>query len=183
MSRRSFSLAFLVLAVGPLAASRGDDAWDACQFLVGEWVGEGTGKPGEGEGAFSMELALQGKILVRKNRSDYPATKERAAFSHEDLMVVYRGDNGAKTRAIYFDSEGHVIRYAIKASEDKRTLTFLSDPAPSSPRFRLTYVKAEGEALRIKFEIAPPDKPETFQTYLDGSARRRPRREAETPKK
>jgi hypothetical protein len=30
---------------------------------------------------------LQGEILVRKNRAEYPATKERAEFVHDDLMI------------------------------------------------------------------------------------------------
>ena len=41
--------------------------WEALQFLVGEWSGEGGGGPGEGSGTFSFATELQGKILVRKN--------------------------------------------------------------------------------------------------------------------
>src|SRR5438552_17948620 len=61
--------------------------WDSWQFLLGEWIGEGGGAPGQGEGSFNFSLDLQKQVLVRKNHSDYPATKERQAYSHDDLMV------------------------------------------------------------------------------------------------
>jgi hypothetical protein len=87
-------------------------------------------------------------------------------------MVIYRGESGAPTKAIYFDSEGHVINYTATFSQDQRTLTFLSDAAAAGPRFRLSYTQGEAGVLRIKFEIAPPGNPDAFRTYLEGSARR-----------
>jgi hypothetical protein len=140
---------------------------------MGEWVGEGTGAPGEGTGGFTFRLELQGRVLVRRNHADYPATKDRPDFSHEDLMVVYPSADGGATRAVYFDSEGHVIHYAATVSEPAKTWTFLSELEPSAPRYRLTYEeKSEGKLL-IRFEIAPPDKPGAFQTYIQASAHRK----------
>lgn len=146
--------------------------WSAWQFLLGEWVGEGTGDPGQGSGTFSFQLDLQKRILVRKNRADYPATKDRPAFSHEDLMVIYQ-DTANSARAIYFDNEGHVIHYAASFSKNQDTLTFVSTPMPSAPRFRLTYVKGKNQTLGIKFDIAPPGKPEEFAPYIQATARRK----------
>jgi hypothetical protein len=147
--------------------------WDPWRFLLGEWTGEGTGKPGEGTGGFSFAFDLQGKILVRKNRADYPATKDRPAYSHEDLMVVYAESGGKPDRAVYFDNEGHVIHYAAAFSSDGKTLTLLSDAVPSAPRFRMTYTQQEPSALSLKFEIAPPGKPDSFQTYIQATAHRK----------
>jgi hypothetical protein len=146
--------------------------WDSWKFLVGDWVGEGSGQPGQGSGSFSFHFELQGKILVRKNRSDYPATKDRPAVSHEDLMVIYPEAGETPNRAIYFDNEGHVIHYAATFADDGNSVTFLSDAAPSAPRFRLTYVKGKEGKVTIRFEIAPPGKPEAFSTYLEGAAHR-----------
>jgi len=146
--------------------------WQAWNFLLGRWVGEGSGEPGQGSGSFSFRADLQGRILVRKNRADYPATKDRPAFSHEDLMVIYHQGGGSPARAIYFDNEGHVIHYAASFSEDGTSWVFLSDPAPSAPRYRLTYTKGKDGVLGIKFEIAPPDKPDAFSTYIEARARR-----------
>ncbi len=172
--RRAWTLCLVLCFLG-FPAQKGMDAgnWDAWRFLIGEWTAEGGGKPGQGTGTFSFSLDLQGKILLRKNRSDYSATKDHPAYSHQDLMVIYRQPDGADTRAIYFDSEGHVIHYRAEFSEDKKALTFLSDAEASAPRFRLTYTKGRDQALTIRFEIAPPGKPDSFSTYVEGIARRR----------
>lgn len=167
----------LVMAVfvSSAPAWRAEDApnWDSWRFLLGEWTAEGGGQPGQGAGTFSFAFDLQGGILVRKSRVDYPATKDRPAFSHEDLMVIYREAGAASPRAIYFDNEGHVIHYSAEFSDGGNALEFLSDPVPSAPRFRLTYTKAEGGTLRVRFEIAPPGKPDAFSTYVEGAARRK----------
>jgi hypothetical protein len=162
----------VAFSIGIATAASADDTWQPYQFLVGEWTGDGGGQPGKGSGQFSFGWDLQGKVLVRRNLAKYPAAQGRFAFTHEDLMVIYRADQDLRTRAIYFDSEGHVINYAAAFSGDKGTLTFLSDAAPSSPRFRLSYTKGADDSLRIKFEIAPPGKPDGFKTYLEGSAHR-----------
>jgi hypothetical protein len=144
--------------------------WDAFQFLMGEWVGEGTGAPGEGTGGFTFSFDLQNTVLVRKNYANYPATKERPAFAHNDLMVVYQ--EVGKIRAIYFDNEQHVINYSVTPSSDSNSVVFLSDPMPSAPRFRLTNTKAGTDKITITFEMAPPGKPESFTRYIEAQARR-----------
>jgi hypothetical protein len=151
---------------------RADDAWEPYRYLLGDWVGEGGGDPGKGSGQFSFRLELQDKVIVRKNRAEFPAAGGRPAATHDDLMVIYRAEGGAPTKAIYFDSEGHVIHYTASFSADHATLTFVSDAAPSTPRFRLSYTKFEEGSVGIKFEIAPPGKPDAFKTYLEGKARR-----------
>jgi hypothetical protein len=166
--------AFL-LAVTPLAAQplKVEDPWAPLSLVLGEWVAEGEGKPGEGTGGFSFHPDLGQNILVRNSRADYPATKDRPAFSHADLMIVYREPAGNRLRAIYFDNEGHVINYAVEPSKDGSTVQFLSDVLPSSPRYRLTYRKTGPDTVTLKFEIAPPGKPEAFSTYIEARARRK----------
>jgi hypothetical protein len=148
-------------------------AWDQWRPLVGQWQGAGKGSRGEGAGGFSFAFDLQNKVLLRKSHTDYPAAEGRPAFSHDDLMVIYADEGTHKFRADYFDNEGHVIRYTADFSPDGRTLTFVSDPAPSQPTFRLTYVKSPGDTLGIKFEIAPPNAPDKFKMYVEGSAHKR----------
>jgi len=147
-------------------------SWDDWQFLLGEWIGERGGQPGQGIGTFAFSLELQNTILVRKNHAEYPATKDRPAFSHDDLMVVHQ-EAGKPTQAIYFDNEGHVINYTVGFSEDKNGVTFLSELMPSAPRFKLTYTKGEKDTVLIKFEIASPGKPEEFSPYLEAKAKRK----------
>ena len=144
--------------------------WNAFKFLIGEWIGEGTGATGEGSGGFSFSYDLQKTVLVRKNYANYPATKDRPAFTHNDLMVVYQ--EGGKTRAVYFDNEQHVINYSVTISSDSNSVVFVSDVVPSAPRFRLTNTKAGSDKITITFEIAPPGEPESFARYIEASARR-----------
>lgn len=161
---------FVLMLAGTGAARADEDLLAGYRFLVGEWVGEGKGST-QGSGRFSFAPDLQGKILVRRNSAELPAAQGRPALKHEDLLILYPGA-GEGDRAIYFDNEGHVIQYKVAFSGDHKTLTFLSDPAPNMPRFRLTYVRENDGALGIKFEFAAPDKPDQFRTYLEGSARR-----------
>src|SRR5947209_4951221 len=108
-------------AVGAGAAPK-DDPWAAYRFLVGEWVGEGGGRPGQGAGQCSFAFELQGKVLVRRNRAEFPAAAGRPASVHEDLMVIYPAAGGKAGKAVYFESEGHVIHYTASPSEDGRAL-------------------------------------------------------------
>ncbi len=164
-------LLLTALALCPLLNAAED--WGALQYLIGSWTGEGAGDPGNGAGTFSFQPDLQGEILVRKSHAEYPVSKDRKPAVHDDLMVVYRElserAEGA-LRAIYFDNEGHVIRYAITMFGDK--IVFAANPESGGPRYRLTYTHISPDALRLKFEIASPGK--GFTTYLDGSAKRLP---------
>jgi hypothetical protein len=148
------------------APTKPDDRWAPLAFLIGEWTGEGGGGPGQGNGGFSFLPDQQGTILVRKNRADYPATKDRPAFSHTDLMFVYRESGETKLRAIYFDVEDHVIHYTVQPSADGNSVQFVSE------NYRLNYRKRGPNSLAIKFEIAPSDKPGAYKTYIDATAHR-----------
>jgi len=169
-------MAFAVVIVHfvPLCAQQPSrpSNWNGWEFLLGDWIGEGGGNPGQGTGGFTFTQDLQKQILVRKNHAEFPATADRSAFSHDDLMIVYQ-DPPKPARAVYFDNEGHVIHYTAEFSKDRNTLTFISDPIPSSPRFRMIYSKTSDKTLSIKFEIAPPGSPETFSTYLQSTAHRK----------
>ena len=157
----------LVMAAVSLAGAQPGDVWAPLKLLVGDWKGEGAGEPGKGEGAFSFRFELGGKVLVRKSYTAFPAQAGRLANRHDDLLVVYAEDG---LRAIYWDSEGHVIRYRVTASGD--TVTFLSDVSPSAPHFRLSYRATGKDTVFVRFEIAPPGKPEAFGTHLEGTSRR-----------
>ncbi|MBI1746077.1 MAG: hypothetical protein HYR55_05750 [Acidobacteria bacterium] len=164
----------LILAWGTAALAADPpptDLWKPYQFLLGEWVAEGGGRPGQGSGAFSFAWSLDGKIMVRKNRADYPAGQGKPTLTHEDLMIIYPDQTGKGMPAIYFDNEGHVINYNTESNGDARSLTFISAVSSNKPRYRLTYTKTEKDTLSIKFEIAGPGQEGLFKTYLTGEAR------------
>jgi hypothetical protein len=71
------------------------------------------------------------------------------------------------------DSEGHVIHYAVTVSADRKTIEFISEASTSSPRYRLTYLMTGGDALTLKFDVAPPGKPDSLSTYIEAKAKRK----------
>ena len=83
-------------------------------------------------------------------------------------MIVYHDGATHDLRAIYFDSEEHLIHYLIKPSGNG--VEFLSEGPLDAPRFRLTYSSAGADQLKLRFEIAPPGK--DFATYIEASANR-----------
>jgi hypothetical protein len=158
--------ALLLLAAAPLCAQNKPN-WDSWQFLIGDWVGEGSGEPGSGTGGFKFELQLDQRILVRHNHAEYPATKDKPAFSHQDLMVIH--PEGSGWRAVYFDNEGHVIHYSVEVRADGGVTLTSAEPV-SEPRFQLTYTRLAANKVGIEFAIAPPGKP--FTPYIHAAARR-----------
>lgn len=142
--------------------------WPKLGFLVGNWKGAGTGKPGEGASACSFTFDLGNHVLVRKNRVDFPPKAgEKNGTVHEDLMVIYQAPGETSLRAIYWDNEGHTIRYALSFPAADRSVVFESEPADKGPRFKLTYGIGPGGDVAVEFAIAPPGAP--YQTYTRGT--------------
>jgi hypothetical protein len=132
-------------------------------FLIGEWPSSGTGQPGEGKGTAVFARSLQDRVIVRTSFAQYPGSR------HDDLMVIYGAAGGV--RADYYDSEGHVIRYAVTSPASGHAV-FVSDPMPGALRFRLTYRMQSADTLKGEFDIAPPNAPDTFKPYLSWESRR-----------
>jgi len=143
--------------------------WGSLQFLIGEWSGQGAGEPGAGTGSFSFLPDLQGGILVRKSFAEYPASGGKPAYRHDDLLIVYREGPARQLRAIYFDNEGHTIRYSVEASANRAVFT--SDSAQSAPRYRMTYRAMAPDELAFTFEMAAPG--QDLAPYINATLRRR----------
>ncbi len=139
--------------------------WTKIDFLIGDWVGVAGGKDtplGAGQGGFSFELNLDKKIIVRRNHAEYDK-----GVRHDDLMVIYVEGS---PRAIYFDSEGHTIRYNLTIPA-KDQVVFDSDGTQPGPKYRLMYSMEKG-VLKGKFEVAAPGSAE-FKSYMSWSATKR----------
>ncbi len=168
--KRIFILVLLAFLTGGLMfaqASKPPDAWARLSFLVGEWVGVGTGAPGEAVGGTSFAFDLDKEILVRKNWAKYPPKPgEKTGLSHQDLVIIYRSPGESSFRAIYFDNEGHVINYLVTFPQKPDAVVFETDPAQKGPRFRLTYELGADGPLKNVFLIAAPG--EEFKVYAQG---------------
>jgi len=160
----------LSLALPLTARGEPPDPWARWRFLLGEWTDTGAGGPGVGSGGSKFALELDGRILVRHNRADYPAQPDRPAVSHRDLLIVYPGACDSLFRAIYFDNEGHVIPYTVVAPATGGRLVFDSEGPGAGPRFRLTYEAQVGGGLEVGFFTAPPGGELT--RYVAGTLRR-----------
>jgi hypothetical protein len=135
-----------------------DDPWAPFQFLVGDWSGVGSGQPREvvsGSTSFSFDLGQN--ILIRKNRAELaPKPGEKSGAVHEDLVIIYRQPAEPPFRAIYFDSEGHVINYSVSFPARQQSVVFESDVSEKAPRFRFIYELGPDDLLSGEFDIAPP---------------------------
>ena len=86
-------------------------------------------------------------------------------------MIVY--PSSGLLRAMYFDNDGYVINYGVQGDPAKASVVFLSETVPSAQRFRLTYERTSVDGVSLKFEIAPPGKPDAFVTYIEARVRRK----------
>jgi hypothetical protein len=145
----------LLLSVALYLSAQPADPWKPLQFLGGEWIGEGAGSPGESTGACSFAFDLQRKVLIRKSYAESPRSR------HDDLMVVFLESKNLK--AIYFDSEDHVIRYTVEAGPD--LVRFINE------QYRLTYRKSGEDKLLMDFDVGAPGKP--LSNYLHATLRRK----------
>jgi len=163
----SIAVACLLLFEIGRAQTAPKGPWAPLQFLVGTWVGEGSGEPGaSGTGGSTFSFDLDKKIFVRKNWAKYPPRPgEKTGTSHKDLMILYSDPAGASVRAIYFDNEGHVISY-VTSFPAKQSVTFESDVSQPDPRYRLTYELRPDNKLVVVFSIAAPG--QAFKEYTRG---------------
>ena len=146
---------FVCLLLFCSALSAEDARLQSIQFLYGKWKGKGGGSStGEGQGAYSYTPDLNKNIVIRRNFAEYASGPR-----HDDLKIIYVEES---LRAIYFDSEGHVIRYNV-TTPSRTKAVFESDGTQPGPKYRLTYV-LEGADLTGKFEVAPPGA--EYKTYL-----------------
>lgn len=141
---------------------------DKWKWLIGEWVGEGSGQPGQGAGTFTFSFDLNQKVIIRKSHSEYSASGNTPKVIHDDLMIVYPDINGLQDRAIYFDNEGHTILYTAVFQDKSIVLT--SEKAPGSPIFRLTYTLLENDIVNTRFEMSPDGI--NFKAYVEGKSKR-----------
>lgn len=151
-----------------ISSAQQSDLWVKWSWLIGEWRGEGTGQPGQGGGTFSFRSDLDGKILVRKSHSEYPATENKQAVTHDDLMIIYPDQSGSPASAIYFDNEGHKISYSI--SYAARSIILISEKVQGSPVFRLTYTLLDNNSVNTKFEMSQDGV--NYTVYIEGKSKR-----------
>lgn len=161
-------LALLAVLLATPAPAQTSPSLQNLSFLVGSW--ESLGIPSGASGGSEFHYDLQGKVLVRTNHASYPASNGHPASNHEDLLILFLQDV-PPIRGIYFDNEGHVIRYAATAAEPGH-LVLASEPSPGQPRYRLSYSKSGSDRLMGEFSSATAEEPEQFTPMFKWELRR-----------
>jgi hypothetical protein len=142
--------------------------WKALSFLEGTWEAktQGGAAGAAAAGTYTFAKELSGHVLSR--RSNYADCQGPDSFNceHRDLLYVYEGAPGKPLKAIYFDSEGHVIHYDV-STPAPASAVFLSDASQPGPKFRLMY-ELKGAVMSGKFEMQMPGQAE-WKAYLEWS--------------
>ena len=171
MKRLLMAVLILLPAMAFGQSGAAPDPFKALSFLEQNWEANTNGYGGvKSTGTYTFRRELGGHILARRSTSDVTC-KGPTDFDcgHGDMLYVYQDAPGQPLKAIYFDNEGHVIHYQVSAQSGQAT--FLSEPGPG-PRFRLSYRGVGADQVVTTFEVAPPDHPEGFVKYLEGSSKR-----------
>ena len=124
------------------------DPFQSVRFLAGTWNATAAGS---GDiGSYTFEPDLKDHVIVRHSTNG----------EHGDLLYIYTESPDTPLKAIYFDSEGHVIHYTV-TNPTPTSVVFGSD------MYRLTYELKSG-ILSGKFQVKPPGQTD-YKSYLEWS--------------
>lgn len=154
------ALATIVLFSAPVLAAQDKNPLEPLHFLLGTWTADSENQLGTSHGATTFKLDLDKHVMVRTNFAEY-TRGSLAGTRHDDLMIIYA--DRQTPRAIFFDSEGHTIRYTVTIPAPD-SVVFESESGEPGPRYRLTN-SVRGNLFDGKFEIAEPGKSD-YKTYL-----------------
>ena len=151
-------------------STAGTDQLKPLNFLEGtlEAKTRGGSAGAEGVGTYTFQQELKGRVLGRHTESS-SACRGPATFEcgHNDLLYVYAESEHETLKAIYFDSEGHVIHYDVSVPEPA-TAVFLSYGDESErPEFKLIY-QLKNTIMSGKFQIRMPGQTD-WKSYLEWS--------------
>lgn len=162
----------LLLQTTPVCSAE-DDRWKDLRFLVGTWDAKtiGGSAGAQTEGTYTFQLELGGNVLARHSTND-AGCKGPASYDcdHRDLLYIYRDAPGQPLKAIYLDSEGHVIHYDVSTPEPE-TAMFVSEASRPGPQFRLKY-KLAGKVMSGAFQMRMPQQSD-WKSYLEWSGSKR----------
>jgi hypothetical protein len=163
---KTISTVLVLLFPFLVGADTETEPWAPLQFLAGTWQGDGKAEDASGKGVTIFNWEVGHKVLMRRDRTEYPAMAQRPNFTYEALMVIYENPASKKIEAQYFDGENHVIHYNLVPGSPPDSAQFVSD-APGGPVFRLSYKLANQEELAVTFQMRPPGS-SAFQTVASG---------------
>lgn len=164
------TMSVLILCVWALGAREAvaEDAWRPLQFLLGTWqaMTQGGSADATGSGTYTFQMELGNHVLARHSAGEHCKGPADFNCKHDDLLYVYQDAPGQSFKAIYFDSEGHVIHYDV-STPSATSVLLTSDPSRAGPQFRLSY-ELHDSKMSGKFQIRAPGQAD-FKSYLEWS--------------
>lgn len=147
------------------------DPWSAFRFLIGRWEAKTTGGVAQAQASagYTFRLELRDHLLARHTRSGVCLAPDDFDCQHSDLLYLFPSGSGQALQAIYFDNEGHVIRYDVSTPKPN-AVVLLSDPTQPGPQYRLSYELTEG-VMNGRFELKMTNQTD-FTSYLEWSGKR-----------
>lgn len=170
----SCGLALLFSAVLAPQTSTVPDIWEPVRFLVGSWLGDVSGQPGNGQCERAYRFVLNDRYLEIRSKSTYPAQpKNPKGEVHEDWgMISY--DRSRKAFVLrQFHLEGFVNQYVSEPVREG-PLRFTSEAIENiraGYRARETYTITGPDNFVERFELAEPGK--DFELYSETRFRRK----------
>ncbi len=151
------------------------DPWQPLRFLIGTWHARTHGGAAQAaaSGVYTFQLELREHVLARHSSSSGCSAPADFNCEHSDLLYLYRDAPAQPLKAIYFDNEGHVIRYDV-ATPAANQMVLTSAPAQSAPQFRLSY-ELRGSVMYGTFQLRMPGQSD-FQSYLEWDGGKAPSR-------
>jgi hypothetical protein len=116
-------------------------------------------------GTYTFALDLKGHALQRTSSVDRCSGPNLFDCQHHDQLTIYANPSGT-LKALYIDSEGHVIDYTI-ATPDPTTAIFTSEGPAAAPHYKLIY-HLDSKVMTGKFQGAAPGSTD-FYSYLEWS--------------
>jgi hypothetical protein len=153
-------------AAAPTVPPAASDPLRTLAFLEGSWNAKATGRGGIAEiGTYVFRTELADHILARHSTRAGDCTGPKTFdCDHGDLLYVYADAPDLSLKAIYFDSEGHVIHYDV-STPAATTAVFLSDQREPGPQFRLIY-ELKAATMNRKFQVRMPGQ-DGWNSYLE----------------
>lgn len=162
----SFTILFALALAMNAQTSPLKNPFQALSFLEGTWEAKTNGTSGvDSSGRYTFALELQNHVMARHIISK-ASCKGPASYDcdHSDLLYIYPDGPQQALQAIYFDNEGHVIKYSV-STPTPTTAVFLSDSSQSGPQFRLLYER-KADTMFGKFQMRIPGQSE-WKSYLE----------------
>ena len=96
ITRRDSLLAALAAAPWLASASEAADPWQAVRALVGDWVGESSGRSGDARVERSYRWVLQGRFLQEQSVSVYPPQERNPKGERHEHWGLFSYDKAGR---------------------------------------------------------------------------------------